>query len=144
MSIFIKDFCSTCPPTACEAPPVCEGCDPCAHAITTTKQFLAPGSEPQEGVILLPETITVQLANIQIAPCGCTIFDPYSQVPCTSGLCYDGYCEGCAEQVAMQLTTLYDPKVLYYEINPNYGAHGYWGGALEDTFQPQLQTTFFY
>jgi hypothetical protein len=114
MATFIKNNCECCQPAVCES---CE--DPCANTIYTTKQFLSPGSDPQEGVILLPNTITVQLANIQIRPCGCTIFDPdYRQVPCTAGLCPEGYCEYCAELVATELATLYDPKVLYYEYSP--------------------------
>jgi hypothetical protein len=113
MATFIKNNCECCQPAVCES---CE--DPCANTITTTKQFLAPGSEPQEGVILLSDTITVQLANIQIRPCGCDYPDPFSQVPCTSGLCDPYLCEACEANIATELATLYDPKVLEYEYTP--------------------------
>jgi len=114
MATYIKNRCETCQSTL-----ICEVEDLCANVITTTKQFLAPGSTPQSGVILLPNTITVQLANIQIRPCGCTIFNPgFQQVPCTDGLCAEGQCDYCAELVATEFATLYDPKVLEYEYFP--------------------------
>jgi hypothetical protein len=36
-------------------------------------------------------------------------------------LCDEGYCEACGENIASQLTTLYDPKVVEYFSGGGYG-----------------------
>lgn len=114
MATFIKNNCECCQPA------VCESCDPCANTITTTKQFLAPGSEPQEGVILLPNTVTVQLADINLLPCGCD-FPCFPTIACSSAECEPTYgfslCDECALARAEILTTLYDPIVFSYYTN---------------------------
>jgi hypothetical protein len=122
MATFIKNNCECCQPA------VCESCNPCANSITTTKQFLAPGSEPQEGVILLPNTVTVQLANIDIRPCGCD--SPYyPTIPCGSPECEVtigfSLCEDCELSRAGVISTLYDPKVVEYYDGGVDGISGY-------------------
>jgi hypothetical protein len=51
-------------------------------------------------------------------------------------LCPDGYCEFCAEQVAIDLPTLYNPKVLEYAFSPTLGVNGYFSGGCVYAAEP--------
>jgi hypothetical protein len=82
MATFIKNFCSTCPPTACEAPPVCDGC-----CIAPSQLFLAPGSEPQEGMIIVNRFI-INMSGVTLCPCEDNP-DPLEPFPC--GPIYAGW-----------------------------------------------------
>jgi len=141
---FIKNKCDCCQPAVCEE---C-GCP----AITTSKRFLAPGSEPQEGAIIVSE-FTLQLADIEFCPCGCFSFGSGEAVvvPCSSGECDSYGCAACEETIAgtgffdqmLGIGNLYNPMTLTYysstdPVNPEFGSQpGYYniettphGGAV--------------
>ncbi len=73
MATFIKNNCDCCQPA------VCDECGSCANTITTTKQFLAPGSEPQDGMIIVSRFI-LNLSGLELCPC---INSENPSLPCT-------------------------------------------------------------
>jgi hypothetical protein len=118
VATFIKNNCDCCQPA------VCDECGS-SSCITTSKQFLPPGSTPQSGVIIA-NSFTLQLADLEFCPCG--NFD--------CGTCPNDcgpFCSMCESNQSSVISSIYSPITLaYYSSsngdNPNPGdAPGYYG-----------------
>jgi hypothetical protein len=93
MSIFIKDFCSDCPPTVCEAPQFCP------------TRFLVPESDPQDGKIIVNRFI-INLSGLEFCPC---LNPDNPSLPC------DTYQQEAWDYFANQIySNLSNPIVLEY------------------------------
>jgi hypothetical protein len=106
MATFIKNNCECCQPAVC---------DECC--IAPSQLFLAPGSEPQEGMIIV-NSFTFQAADLYICPCG-NVFDGPCPIPDSPEFC--ALCESNKSEV---LSYIYNPITLNYfasydPYNPN-------------------------